>query len=385
LSAAGANAADRFHVNAATLSSFAVLQLLVYASMQIPVGILIDRFGPKRLIMTGGALMCVGQVALAFTTHAPIAVGARVIIGAGDSMTLLSVLRLVASWFPSSYAPVLTQVTGLLGQLGQIASVVPLVAILTSDGWTAAFGTVAALAFVATILVATVVRDSPVPMVRGAARERSILADLAASWREPGTRIGFFSHFSSPFSATAFSLLWGYPFLVSGQGLSKPLASTLFVVNVVVNMFAGPLVGRLVSAFPFRRSWIVLSIVGAHAMVWALVLTWPGRSPLALLVVLMVVLAFGGPGSMVGFDYARSFNPPERLGGATGIVNVAGFAAALVVLFLVGVILDAQHAGTPATYSLSAFRWAMAVQYPVWAVGVCGILWNRRKLKAVGE
>ena len=79
---------------------------------------------------------------------------------------------------------------------------------------------------------------------------------------------------------------------------------------------------RFVTKYPFSRSTLILGIVGAIAAVWAVVLLWPGRAPLWLLVVLVVVTAVGGPGSMVGFDLARTFNPPTRIGSATGIVNV---------------------------------------------------------------
>ena len=70
----------------------------------------------------------------------------------------------------------------------------------------------------------------------------------------------------------------------------------------------------------------------------------PGRSPLWLLAGLVVVLAIGGPGSMIGFDFARTFNPAHRIGTATGIVNVGGFIAALIAIYLIGLVLDVLHA-----------------------------------------
>src|SRR3954466_3274935 len=84
----------------------------------------------------------------------------------------------------------------------------------------------------------------------------------------------------------------------------------------------------------------------------------------------------GGPGSMIGFDLARTFNPPNRLGTATGIVNVGGFVASLVTILLVGVVLDLRTGGGTA-YGLADFRAAMAVQALPWAVGTVGILRTR--------
>ncbi|MGI4894306.1 MAG: hypothetical protein ACRYF3_04230, partial [Janthinobacterium lividum] len=117
--------------------------------------------------------------------------------------------------------------------------------------------------------------------------------------------------------------------------------------------------------------------------VWSAVLLWPGPAPLSLLAVLVVVVAMGVPGSMIGFDYARTSNPFHRLGGATGMTNVMGFTATILFVLAVGVLLDLQGAGTPDTYSLGAFKVAFAVQLPLWAIGVVGILVSRRQTRAL--
>jgi MFS family permease len=146
-------------------------------------------------------------------------------------------------------------------------------------------------------------------------------------------------------------------------------------------MGVGPLLGRLTARWPMRRSALTLSIVGATAATWTLVLAWPGRAPLALIVVLVIVLASNGPGSMVGFDYARTFNPAGRLGSASGIVNVGGFVASLTVIFVIGLILDLLSSGGPTSYGLGAFRVAFAVQYVLWALGLAMVLRMRRLLR----
>jgi nitrate/nitrite transporter NarK len=101
---------------------------------------------------------------------------------------------------------------------------------------------------------------------------------------------------------------------------------------------------------------------------------------MAVLVLLVLALGIGGPGSMIGFDYARTFNPPSRLGTATGVVNVGGFVASLVTIELVGLILDARTGGR-SDYDIGDFKVAMAVQYLVGAIGVLGILRTRRQAR----
>ncbi len=113
-----------------------------------------------------------------------------------------------------------------------------------------------------------------------------------------------------------------------------------------------------------------------------MVLAWPGRAPLPLLVVLVVVLGTNGPGSMIGFDYARTANPAERLGSASGVVNVGGFVASLLTILAIGAVLDLLTPGASTDYDLGAFRAAFAVQYVFWAIGLVGVLRHRRELRA---
>jgi MFS family permease len=204
--------------------------------------------------------------------------------------------------------------------------------------------------------------------------------DLASAWQHPGTRLGLWTHFTTQFSGTTFVMLWGYPFLISGEGLTRPSASALFTVMVISGMAAGPVIGVLVSRHPLRRSWLVLGIIGAAITVWTVVLALPSPAPGWLLLVLVLVLSVCGPGSMIGFDYARTFNPPNRFGTATGIVNVGGFVAALVTILLIGLVLDLVGQGE--TYTLSGFRVAFAVQYLVWGVGLVGFMRARHAVRA---
>ncbi len=152
-------------------------------------------------------------------------------------------------------------------------------------------------------------------------------------------------------------------------------------------MVVGPVLGLLTARFPLRRSNIVLGIVVGMAIAWAIVLAWPGRPPVWSVILLVVVIAIGGPGSLIGFDFARTFNPLRSLGSANGIVNVGGFLASFVMMFLIGLVLDSfDHAtggsGSSASlYSLAGFRLAFLVQYLVVGIGVVFLIITRRQTR----
>jgi len=382
----GLEATERFHASAAEISFFTVLQLLVYAGLQIPVGVLVDRFGSRAMIAGGALLMGLGQLQLAVSENIPGGALGRVLVGAGDAMTFISVIRLIPLWFAPARVPLLTQLTGMSGQLGQLVSVVPFAVILHSAGWTPAFVTLAALSGLALVLVLVLLQDLPPghPAPEPSQGLRATGVSLAHAWRQPGTRLGLWSHFTVQFSGTVFAMAWGYPFLMSAQGLDTGTVSALMALYVAAAIAAGPLMGSFVSRHPLRRSTMVLLISAGTAAAWAAVLLMPGRSPLWLLACLVVVLAIGGPGSMIGFDFARTFNPAHRIGTATGIVNVGGFIAALLAIFLIGLVLDVLHAigySEGELYALDPFRIALSVQFLLLAGGAGAILVARRKVR----
>ncbi|MGY1744374.1 MFS transporter [Blastococcus sp. SYSU D00695] len=382
LGVAGPEAQERFSAGASAVSLFLVLQLAVYAGMQVPVGVALDRFGPRRLIVAGGLTMAAGQLVLAVATDVPTAIAARVLVGAGDAMTFISVLRVIGAWFPSRTVPVVTQLTGILGQLGQVLAAAPLVALLHGTGWQHTFLGAAAVGVLVAVLVLGTLRDAPPGTVRPAAPGLAAVREgLVQTWRESGTRIGLYTHLVTQFSGTVFALLWGYPFLTAGEGLAPGTAAALLTLLVVVGMVVGPLLGRLCGRWPLRRSVLVFAILAATAGTWTLVLLWPGRVPLPVLVLLVVVLGTNGPGSMIGFDFARTWNPAERQGSASGVVNVGGFLASLLTILAIGAILDVLTPGASTAYDRDAFRAAFAVQYVFWAVGLVGVVRHRRLLR----
>jgi MFS family permease len=385
LGVAGIDAQDRFGVSAAQLSLFPMLQLLVYAGLQIPVGALTDRFGAKRVLAVGLVLMTVGQFTFAFAHGFAGAVLARLLVGTGDAMTFVSVLRVVSVWFPAHRAAVLTQMTALLGMAGNLASATPLAGALHAFGWSRTFAVSAGAGVVVLLVVLVVLRDAPgsTPRLRPVDGP-SMRSQVREAWAEPGTRLGLWAHWVCGFMPQTFLMLWGFPFLVEGQGLSKGAASTLLSVVIVINMIACVVVGPLVTRRPRSRLALCIGMPVLAGVLWAVVLVQAEPAPMWLLVVLALVIGPGGALSLVGMEFAREGNPPRRLGTVSGIVNVGGFAAATLCLFAIGLVLDLVDPGE-GEHSLDAFRVAMAVQFVPLLLGVVQVARYARKVEAAGR
>lgn len=387
LGVASVEAADRFAVSASVLSSLAVLQIIVYAGLQIPVGIVLDRVGPKRMIATGALLMAAGQVTLAIAPSIEAAIAGRVLVGAGDAMTFISVIRLLASWFDGRILPQVSQWTGNVGALGQVISAIPLSILLQATGWEWTFLTAAALSALAFAVVLVLLSDGPAAVPAARLGFRNTMSQLKDNLSRPGTQLGFWSHFVSQSSGTVFALLWGFPIMIGGLGYSHVQASGLLTVLVAAGLLSGPILGIVSARYPLRRSNVILTIMAGIGSAWAAVLLWPGEPPFWLVTVLVVALGVGGPGSMIGFDYARTFNPMRSLGSANGIVNVGGFLASFTMMFLIGVALDLQNGwrianGIPGElFSWESFRIALLVQFPILGGGVVMLLVSRRRTR----
>ncbi|MGM7696950.1 MFS transporter [Microbacterium sp. A84] len=394
LGAVGVDAAERFHADASTLSLFAVVQLAVYGGMQIPIGVFLDKYGARPIITIGMVLMAAGQLVMAISPSIGVAILARILLGAGDAAVFPAVLRLVATWFPAQRGPVMVQFTGIIGQTGQLIALIPLAALLYATSWTITFGSIAGLGILFAILVFLIIRNHPpertadvsVNTDTGVVRVVTSAIDtgvgIRAAWAHPGTRLAFWSHFTTPFAGTAFVLLWGMPFLTAGQGLSTAHAAALVSVYVVAGMILGPITGTLSQRNPNQRTTaLVLPAIAIQFVAWLVIIALPGPAPTWLLYVLAIALATGGPASMIAFDHARTHNPSHRLSTATGVTNAGGFIAALIAIFLIGLMLDLQGAGTPDTYSLDAFRMAFLTQVPLWLIGATFIIIERKRTR----
>ncbi|MET7857944.1 MFS transporter [Streptomyces sp. NPDC005318] len=368
LGVAGLDAADRFGINASALSTFSILQLLVYAGMQIPVGLLVDRYGTKKVLTTGAVLFTIGQLGFALSPSYGTALASRALLGCGDAMTFISVLRLGARWFPARRGPLIGQVAALFGMAGNLVSTLFIARALHGFGWTTTFAGSAMAGVVVLVLLLLFLKDHPEghepPPVEhtGAAYVRR---QIAASWREPGTRLGMWVHFTTQFPAMVFLLLWGMPFLVEAEGLSRSTAGELLTLVVLSNMAVGLVYGQIIARHHAARAPLALGTVVVTAALWASAILYPGHAPMWLLITLCTVLGACGPASMIGFDFARPANPPERQGTASGIVNMGGFTASMTTLFAIGVLLDATG---------DDYRIAFASVFVLEALGVVQIL-----------
>ncbi|EWC58192.1 major facilitator superfamily MFS_1 [Actinokineospora spheciospongiae] len=384
LGVAGLEAAERFHIGSAALGTFTVLQIGVYAAMQIPTGLLVDRFGPRRVLTAAALFMGLGQLLFAFAASFPLALTARAVLGLGDAMTFVSVLRVVAAHYPPRRYATLAAITATFGSFGNLVATVPLTLLLDNAGWTTTFAIAGGLTFCYSLAVALRVRDTPrgTPAQPAAAIPlRQVAGHVRAAWVVPGTRLGFWVHFTTMFTPAALGLLWGFPYLVQAQGMSDAQAGAVLSLLVVVGMVLGPFIGETTGRRPILRLPIVWAFLTGAITVWAVLLGWPGGVvPGPVVVAAIGFLSLGSPVSSIAFALARDYNPIARVGTATGVVNVGGFCAITTTSLAVGVLLGGNTADAgPADFRVAFLAIAALLLLGTWRTWV----WWRRARAAV--
>ncbi|RNE49544.1 MFS transporter [Corynebacterium alimapuense] len=387
---ASVDAIDRFDVDASRIAVFTTVQIGVYAFAQIPVGILIDRFGPRRLLVIGAVIMALGQVVLGFTESYWVAIGARVLIGGGDATAFLAVMRILPYWFPLKKTPLFTQMTAAIGQSGQFLSAVPFLAMLHWAGWTPAFLSLGALGLIVALAASVAIADSPESWAASQSDEDHDPAEdtkdkqqdsipiatlLRTVAKEPLCWQGFFNHYSSMLPQIVFTLLWGVPLMTLGMGLSPSTVGVVLTINVISSIVAGPILGPISARLGTNRVVAAIVFAGSIGTAWIIFFLPAEPRGVTAIIVVNIIMALFTPTSNFGFDDIRVGLDRRIVATATGMANMGGFFAGMFAAQAVGILLDYSSQGRD--YEWADFRlawWAVTI---TWAIGMIGLTSSR--------
>jgi len=350
--------------------------------MQIPVGILLDRFGAKVLLAVGAFIMATGQLTVAFAPSLGVAVIGRMLVGMGDSFTFISMIRMINGWYEGPKASRLQQYVSTVGQLGQFFSAVPFWFMLESLGWNTAFSIMATASLLVVLLLISFTSDQAKGQEKHAAASLKVAtSQLVENARNSGIRMAFWTHFVTQSTTTSVGLLWAVPFLVTAEGQPHDFAAFVLTSMVFMGFITGPVIGWICAKRPEFRGRLVYIVVSLIVLTWVLLLSIPNQAPAWLLFSCFIVISIGGPASMVAFDFTKDIVAKDRLGSANGFANVGGFLATFVMMYLTGLVIDIYKgaSGVSERYTVEAFRWGFSAQFLVIAVGITFFTLERRK------
>lgn len=364
-----------FELSGAGLGNLSAFYFYAYAAMQIPTGVLVDRLGPTRLLLIGSVAASVGALLFALAPHVALAAAGRALIGAAHGIAWVSMLKLVAHWFPHSRFGTMSGASLAVGTLGAVLAGPPLRMLADAFGWRDVIAASGGVALLLALGVWRLMRDDPLdrrymthaPVSTHAAVMRAARAsgehghfghDLVEILRYRNTWLIFWINSGICGAFLAFTGLWGVPFFVQHHALSVGQATLVTSAMLVTFAVGGPAFGALSDRIKRRKlpflagSALTAAGFGALAFVPA--------APLALLVPLLVATGFGAGSMVLSFAFARESVPPRLQGAVTGTVNTGVMVGALTLMPALGLVLDAHWQGALADgvrlYPLDAFR-----------------------------
>lgn len=334
-----------FDISSTVLGTLAATYFYVYTVLQVPVGVLADTLGPRKILATGSAIAAAGSLLFALAPAWEVAAVGRTLVGIGVSVAFISTLKLSAVWFTPERFATLAGVTMFAGNLGAVIAGAPLAWIVTQTSWRAVFVALAILSALLAVATWLKVRDRPEDLGLPAAQPPAA-ATAHVPWRtalarvlaNPATWPPFVVNFGVAGSFLAFAGLWAVPYLQQVHGMTRVDAaqhSSLLLLGVALgSMGIGLLSDRLGSRRGVMRAAVLLYTLSWAP--WLLHVQWPQWATLAWFLLMGLLI----PGFTLSWTIAKEANPPQYSGIATSVVNTGIFLGAGILQPFVGWVLD---------------------------------------------
>ncbi|MEK9753156.1 MAG: MFS transporter [Rhodospirillaceae bacterium] len=351
-----------FDVGASALGGLSAFYFYAYMAVQLPTGLLTDRFGPRRILTAAALISALGGIVFATADSLLTAGLGRLCVGAGAGFGFVCTLRIATDWFPAERMALLSGMTMMSGMAGGVIGQAPLSLAVAEFGWRPAMIGVALYAVVVA-LGALALTGGARPIRTGGAPVAPVLASLKGALGHPQTWIIAGYGFSIVTIMFAFGGLWGVPYLVQVRGLTRPDAA--FAVSLILlgwGLFA-PLVGWLSDRWRRRKPSMIASALLSLATIVPVVYL-PDLSGFAIKL-LLFLNGVAVAGMVVSFATTREHNDPTHAGTAMAFVNMAVIGAGAIMQPVTGWLLDLGWQGELVegvrVYSADAYRQAFIV------------------------
>jgi sugar phosphate permease len=338
-----------FAISGAVLGTLAATYFYVYTVLQIPVGVLADTLGPRKLLTGGSAIAAAGSLLFALAPAWEIAAVGRTLVGVGVSVAFISILKVSAVWFPANRFATLAGMTMFAGNLGAVIAGAPLAWLVTQASWRSVFVGLAVLSALLALASWWRVRDRPedagLPAVNAVAPTTARLPWMRAVLRVLANRAtwpAFVVNFGVGGSYLTFAGLWAVPYLQQTRGMTRVDAAqhtSLLLLGVAIgSLVIGLVSDRLQSRRGVMRAFVLLYLLSWSP--WLLHADWPLAATLGWFLLMGLLI----PGFTLSWTIAKEANPVEFAGIATAVVNVGIFLGTGVLQPLVGWVLDRGRA-----------------------------------------
>ncbi|MGX9136422.1 MFS transporter [Rummeliibacillus sp. JY-2-4R] len=378
-----------FSITASAVGLMTSIQFLAYSGLQIPVGLLSDRFGPNRFLIIGALLSGLGTVIYSLAPNEYILYISRLMAGIGDSTIWVNLVLILNQWFKVGEFTRLLGVAGMAGSLGSLLATVPFSYGISMFGWrTAFFSTGIVLSFLALLLYfVLLVKPKRMAFEEEQATKQSreikgektmvILKRLFSTRQAWAT---FFCHFGIVGTYIGFIGSWGVPYGMDVFELSRSSASQLIMYGLIGAIIGAPLTSWFISRREnMKGTYLIIQIV--IFLSW-MTLFFAGNFSFMLVVLLFFIIGFGCGASSLTFAIVRKSFQIKEVGVATGFANTGGFISAVLLPALFGKVLDHFHHSS----ILLGYHYGLIIAVVFSLIGVVGsVMIKEQRLEQIQE
>lgn len=349
-------------LNAASVGMVSAAYFFAYTPMQLPAGLLYDRFGPRVLITVAILICACGALFFGLTTNAFMASSGRFFMGIGSAFSFIGALLLVSRWFPPKYFALIAGLVQFMSSVGAITGQGPLAIAISHWGWRHSIMALSIIGVLLAILVWLIVRNSPNDIIKEAkAASTTKISELQRLQRVCGSKqtwlIAFYS-FLIWAPITVFTELWGVPFLASAYNISSPAASAACAMTWLAVGIGSAFIGWW-SDYVGRRC-MPLSLCAAVGVFSILIIAFIPHIPMPLLYILLFMFGFAAAGQSLAFGLVTDNNHPSVTGTAIGLNNMAVVAGGVLLQplasFLVHLHWNGTMLGNAPVYNAADYR-----------------------------
>ncbi len=378
-----------FSVTASTIGLLASIQFFIYTSLQVPMGILADRFGPNYFLIIGAVLTGIGTIIYSLGTHELVLFLARILTGMGDATIWVNMMLILGQWFSKREFVRLVGFAGMTGSLGFLLATVPFSAWILLLGWRGAFFSTGVLLCICGLLLYFILvmkpkkifLDEPVAVMHNEVREKtSVLLRRIVSSKQAWAL--FFCHFGVVGAYVGFIGSWAVPYGMNVYGMTRSDASELIMIGLIGALIGAPLTSWISSQLQtIKRPYVVVQLV--ILLSWCCFLLFKGHPPYFVLVVLFFVIGYGYGASALTFAVVRQSFPMSESGIVSGFANTGGFLSAVLLPIIFGFILDYFQSSSVNITSGYYYSFFTPVFFSV--IGLIGVACIKEKHEDAGE
>lgn len=350
---------SEFSVGASGIGLLSGMYFYTYASLQLPVGLLIDRYGARRLLVLSAAFCALACVGFAMSSSLWLASLFRALIGGLVAFAFVGTLAIAAEFFSRSRFAMLTGFLLATGMVGAIAGQAPLRLLVETVGWRYCFYILAIAAALLAVASYLVIPTAKIVSVK-AAKEDTIMQQVRQVIVNKQTIFCAVSGFGFAAAMLAFAGLWAVPWLTTTRAYSQVDAGSVVSWLFVGVMIGSPLLGWLSDAMTRRKPVLLVGIL--TCLITLITIIHTDSDNRVLLGLLFFIHGIGAGSMVVLMGLCREWNKPAHSATALGFVNMGVVSSGAVMQPVIGTLLDMNWSGElengARLYSIQAYTYA---------------------------